>query len=147
VAKIEEILAKYSRKSDLIDVLEDIQEEFGYVSEDHMRKIEQTLRIPLVDITGVVTFYSAFKLRPSGRNIIQICRGTACHVKKSGVLLEYLEEKLGVKPSETTKDGRFTLECVNCIGACAKAPAMMIGGKVFGELTKEKIEKILLEFK
>lgn len=145
--RIEEILAKYSDRSELIDVLEEIQEAFGFISEEHMRLIEQRLKIPLVDVCGVATFYAAFKLKSSGRHVIKLCSGTSCHVKKSDVLHAYMEEKLKVKDSETTEDGRFTLESVNCIGACARAPAMMIDDEVFGELTKEKIDRILENFK
>ena len=145
--KIDEILAKYSARSELIDILEEIQGTFGYISEENMRQIEQKLKIPLVHISGAVTFYSAFKLKPSGKHTIKICTGTSCHVKNSHVLHSYLEEKLKVKDGETTKDGLFTLESVNCIGACAYSPAMMIDDEVYGKLTKEKIDEILGKFK
>lgn len=147
MGKIDGILAKYSDRSELIDVLEEVQEAFGFISEEHMRLIEQRLKIPLVDICGVATFYAAFKLKPSGRHVIMVCSGTSCHVKQSDVLHSYIEERLKVKDGETTEDGRFTLESVNCIGACARAPAMMIDGEVFGELTKEKIDGILEQFR
>ncbi|MFH1126126.1 MAG: NADH-quinone oxidoreductase subunit NuoE [Candidatus Altiarchaeota archaeon] len=145
--KIDEILAKYSNRSELIEVLEEIQEAFGHVSEEHMKAVEQKLKIPLVDICGVTTFYSVLKLKPSGKHTIRICTGTPCHVKNSDVLHAYLEEKLKVREGETTSDGLFTLERVNCIGACAYAPLMVIDDEVFGELTKEKIDKILEKFK
>jgi len=147
VEKIDEILARYIDRSELIDVLEDIQEEFGYLSEENMRKVEQSLKIPLVDVYGVATFYSGFKLTPSGRHVIKICSGTSCHVKDADTLHAYLEEKLNIRNGETTGDGRFTLEQVNCIGACALAPAMMVGHEVFGQLSKEKIDAILEQFK
>jgi len=143
---IEGILAKYSERSDMIDVLEEIQETFGYVSEENMRKVEQALKIPLVDIYGVVTFYSAFKLKPSGKHVIRVCKGTACHVKKASLIQTTVEELLRIREGETTKDGKFTLEYVNCIGACAKAPNMMIDEEVYGELTKDKVARILKEF-
>jgi len=127
-------------------MLEDIQAEYGYISEENMRKVEQDLKIPLVDIYGVVTFYSAFKLKPSGKHTIKVCTGTACHVKKSDSLKEHLMKALSVKEGETTSDGKFTLELVNCIGACAKSPAMMIDEKVYGELTAKKIDSILKEY-
>ena len=146
MATVDGILAKHSERSDLIDVLEEIQEEFGFISEEHMRKVEQTLRVPLVEICSVVTFYSAFKLRPPGKHLIRVCKGTACHVKRSDLIQACIEEELDVEEGGTTRDGRFTLETVNCIGACAKAPAMMIDDKVYGELTKEKVEKILAGF-
>lgn len=147
MVSIDDILGKYSDRSELIDILEDIQEAFGFISEEHMTLIEQKLKIPLVDICGVATFYSAFKLKPSGRHSIKICTGTSCHVNRSDLLQTYLEDRLKVKNGETTEDRRFTLECVNCIGACSLAPAMMIDEEVFGNLTKEKIEKILERFK
>jgi NADH:ubiquinone oxidoreductase subunit E len=143
----DEILNRYSSRSDLIAVLEDIQETFGYVSEDNMRRIEQKLKIPIVDIYGVVTFYAAFKLTASGKHVIKVCSGTACHVKRSDLIHEYIEEKLGVKDKETTKDGLFTLESVNCLGACAYAPSMMIDEEVFGQLTKEKVDRVLAGYK
>jgi NADH-quinone oxidoreductase subunit E len=143
---IGEIISKYGDKSDLIDLLSEVQEEYGYLSEDNMRAIEQSLGIPLVDVYGVATFYSSFKLRPAGRHIIRICKGTACHVKKADMIEGVLDELLGIQDKQTTEDGRFTLELVNCIGACAKAPNIMLDDKVYGELTKEKVEKILKEF-
>ena len=145
--KIDEILAKYSDRSELIDILEDIQGVFGFLSESNMRRVEQKLGIPLVDIYGVATFYSEFKLKPSGKHTIKICTGTTCHVKDSSQLHSYLEEKLNIRNGETTKDGLFTLECVNCIGACAYAPAMMVDKEVFGQLTKEKIDEVLKKFR
>jgi len=147
VEKIDEILAKYSDRSELIDILEDIQGVFGFLSESNMRRVEQKLGIPLVDIYGVATFYSEFKLKPSGKHTIKICTGTTCHVKDSSQLHSYLEEKLNIRNGETTKDGLFTLECVNCIGACAYAPAMMVDKEVFGQLTKEKIDEVLKKFR
>lgn len=144
---IDEILAKYRDRSELIEILSEIQENFGYLSEENMRRVEQVLKIPLVEIYGVATFYASFKLRPVGRHIIKVCKGTACHVKKADAIQNCIEELLGVKDKETTEDERFTLECVNCIGACAKAPNIMIDEEVFGELTREKVEKILKEYK
>ena len=144
---IDEILGKHKSGSELIDILSEIQEEYGYLSEENMRRIEQNLGIPLVDIYGVATFYSSFKFRPSGKHIIRVCKGTACHVKKADMIEGSIEEMLNVRNKETTEDGLFTLECVNCIGACAKAPNIMIDDTVYGELTKEKLEKIISEYK
>ena len=143
---IGEIISKYRDRSDLIDLLSEVQEEYGYLSEDNMRIIEQSLDIPLVDIYGVATFYSSFKLNPVGRHIIRVCKGTACHVKKADMIEGVLDDLLGLRDKQTTEDGRFTLELVNCIGACAKAPNIMIDDKVYGELTKEKAERIIKEF-
>jgi len=145
--KIIKILAKYSDESDLIDVLEEIQAEYGYLSEENLKLVEQKLGIPLVQISGVTTFYAGFKLKAQGKHSIKICRGTACHVKRSDVLKSYLEEKLDVDEGETTDDGLFTLDGVNCIGACAKAPAMMVDNEVYGNLTKDRIDEILEKYK
>ncbi|MBD3261233.1 MAG: NADH-quinone oxidoreductase subunit NuoE [Candidatus Altiarchaeales archaeon] len=143
---VEEVLSGYFGRGDLIAALEAIQKEFGYLSSDHMRVVEQKLGVPLVDIHGVATFYSAFRLTPAGRHKIKLCMGTACHVKGSNTLKTYLEEKLKIKEGQVTEDGRFSLEYVNCIGACAKAPAMMIDGQVFGQLNQKKIEEVLEGF-
>jgi NADH-quinone oxidoreductase E subunit len=147
MVSVDDILSKYSKRSDLVAVLEDIQEAYGYVSEDNMRCVEQVLKIPLVEIYGVATFYAAFKLKPSGRHVIKVCTGTACHVKRSDLIHTYLQEKLGIKDKETTPDGKFTLEAVNCLGACAYAPTMMIDEEVFGQLTNEKVDKVLENYK
>jgi len=143
---IDEMIAKHLDQSDLIDLLSEIQEEYGYLSAENMRYIEQKLGIPLVEIYGVATFYASFRLKPVGKHIIRVCKGTACHVKKADMLEGVIDDVLGIQDKETTEDGRFTLERVNCIGACAKAPNIMIDDVVYGELTKEKVEKILKEF-
>ncbi|MFZ2454934.1 MAG: NADH-quinone oxidoreductase subunit NuoE [Candidatus Altiarchaeia archaeon] len=143
---IDEMIAKHPDQSDLIDLLSEIQEEYGYLSEENMRYIEQKLGIPLVEIYGVATFYASFRLKPVGKHIIRVCKGTACHVKKADLIEGVIDDVLGIRDKETTEDGRFTLERVNCIGACAKAPNIMVDDVVYGELTKEKVEKILREF-
>jgi NADH-quinone oxidoreductase subunit E len=143
---IDEIISKHPEKSDLIDLLSEIQEEYGYLSEENMRQIEQRLGIPLVEIYGVATFYASFRLKPVGKHVIRICKGTACHVKKADQMESVVGDLLGIRDKETTEDGFFTLECVNCIGACAKAPNIMIDDAVYGEMTKEKVEKLIKDF-
>jgi len=145
--EVEKILRKYSTKEDLIPVLEDLQEEFGYLSEEVLERVAKELNVPFVTVSGVATFYSSFRLTPRGKYHIQVCRGTACHIFRSDKLLTYFEKKLNIKAGGVTPDGKFSLVPVNCIGACAKAPAMMIDNKVYGNLTEEKIDKILSEFK
>jgi NADH:ubiquinone oxidoreductase subunit E len=127
----------------LIGLLQQIQEKEGYLSEDSIVKLCKELDVPAVELYGVATFYSQFKLKKAGKYKISLCRGTACHVKKSFELLKFLEEFLEIKVGETAKNGRFSLEAVNCIGACARAPAMMINGKVYGELNEAKIKQII----
>ena len=147
----EEIIKKQveveEHKINFIGILQELQEKEGYISRDQIIKISKELDIPAVELYGVATFYSQFKLSKTGKHRISLCRGTACHVKKSAELLHYLEEVLGMKAGETDKAGKITLEVVNCIGACAKAPAMMINNKVYGELTREKIKQFLEELK
>ncbi|HIH54936.1 TPA: NADH-quinone oxidoreductase subunit NuoE [Candidatus Woesearchaeota archaeon] len=140
---IHKVLKKYDSKKDIIPALQDIQENFGFVSEENAESLAKKINSPLVDISGVVTFYNMFRLKPVGKYHIAICRGTACHVQNSEELLKYVEKKLKIKTGEITQDGRFSLEAVNCIGACAKAPAMMIHDKVYGQLTEKKIDAIL----
>jgi NADH-quinone oxidoreductase E subunit len=143
MADIEKVLSKYSAKGDVIPALQNIQKEFGFLSEEHMELLSKKIKVPLSHISGVATFYSMFKLSPPGKYHISVCRGTACHVHNSAELVKFIEKKLSIKAGEITKDGKFSLECVNCIGACAKAPAMMINDVVYGNLTEKKIEQII----
>lgn len=145
--EISEILKKYSDKEDLIPALHEIQKEFGYLSEENLILLSKKINVPLAQISGVATFYNWFKLKPIGKYHISVCRGTACHVNNSEQLLYFLEKKLKIKAGELTDDKIFSLECVNCIGACAKAPAMMINDTVYGELTEKKIDKIIEDLK
>ena len=145
--KIQDILKKCKENKNSVEVLQEIQKVFGYIPKDVLCQVADQLGMPLVDLYGVATFYTQFKLHPEGKYIIAMCRGTACHVKNSKKMLEYLERKLDIKSGETTKDNKFTIECVNCIGACAKAPAMMINEEVHGDLTEKKIDNIISELK
>ena len=140
---INKIIEKYSRKEDMIPALQDIQKAFGYLSEENLEILSKKINTPLTLISGVATFYNQFKLSPIGKYHISLCRGTACHVHNSLDLLHFIEKKLKIKSGELTEDKKFSLECVNCIGACAKAPAMMINDVVYGELDEKKISEIL----
>ena len=129
----------------LIPILQQVQKEFGYLSEEHMHYISRKLKISLAHIYGVATFYTQFKFEKQGKYQIQVCRGTACQVKGGGNLLEYLKKKLSVEEKGTTTDGIFSLEAVNCVGACAIAPVMVINGKTYGNLTIDKIDSLIKE--
>ncbi len=144
---ISDVLKKYSDKEELIPALQEIQKEFGYLSEENLILLSKKINVPLSQISGVATFYNWFKLKPIGKYHVSICRGTACHVNNSEQLLRFLEKKLRINAGELTDDKIFSLECVNCIGACAKAPAMMINDTVYGELTEKKIDKIIEDLK
>jgi len=140
---IHEVIKNYSTRKDVISALQDIQAAFGFVSEENAEVLSKKINTPLVEISGVATFYNMFKLKPVGKYHISLCRGTACHVQGSEDLLKFLEKKLKIKTGELTPDGMFSIEAVNCIGACAKAPAMMINEKVYGQLDEKKISQII----
>lgn len=130
----------------LIGVLEDVQDRYSYLSEDALREVSKRLRIPLRDVYGVATFYRAFKLKPCGKYLINVCLGTACHVRRATGVLETIRRELNVEVGETTEDMKFTLETVNCLGACALGPIMVVGGKYYGQMTPQKVKKVLKEY-
>lgn len=147
-AALEKVFAKYPKmeRSDLIPVLQDIQEECGYISQDSIKAVSAYLGLPTSKIYGVATFYNQFRLSPPGRHLIQVCRGTACHVKGSLGLLEALERELGIKVSQTTRDKRFTLETVACLGACSIAPVICVDGNFHGRLDIANLSDILEQY-
>jgi NADH:ubiquinone oxidoreductase subunit E len=134
-------------KQNIIAVLQGIMAKENYISEENFVRLSRELEIPLVNLQGVATFYSQFRLTKPGKHTVKICDGTACHVKNSPALQRYLEETLDIKAGQVTKDGNFGLEVVNCIGACARAPSMMIDETVYGKLDKKKIKEILVAYK
>jgi NADH-quinone oxidoreductase subunit E len=144
----EDLLSRYPhRREYLIPLLQDIQDREGYLSADVIHSISETLELPESKILGVATFYNQFKLTAPGKYKIQICRGTACHVKGSLNLLETLQDELGIQPGETSRDGLFSLETVACVGACSIAPVMNINGEFYGRLDKKKLVKLIKEIR
>ena len=142
--RLSEILSTYSgNESELIPILQKVQQAFGYVPEFAIKKIAKFLHLPEVTIFGVATFYAQFKLVPTGRNIVKVCRGTACYVRGGARILREVESQLGIKPGETTPDLEYSVETVACIGACALSPAMVINDHVHGRLTPQKVKAIL----
>ncbi|MDT8308865.1 MAG: NADH-quinone oxidoreductase subunit NuoE [Bacteroidales bacterium] len=142
---IKTILTNYPEKTEdqLIPILQDIQEKLGFLSELAIVTVGKHLNVPASKIYGVATFYNQFRFHAPGKNHIQICRGTACHVLGSGTVLEAFEKELKIKPGETTRDGFFSLEVVACIGACGLAPVISINGEFYGNVTADKIKSIL----
>jgi len=125
-ATVDSILeGRRSRPDQLIEVLLDLQDAQGYLAEEALKKVAKELGVPLIDVYRVAHFYKAFSLKPRGKNIVTICTGTACHVRGSNLLIDQVKGQLGIKPGETTKDGQFTVECVNCLGACALGPIVV----------------------
>ena len=142
--KLKQIFSRYQgTKDDLIPILQEAQEGFGYLPGEVMQEIGKFLKVPESRVYGVATFYALFKLKPSGKHIIRVCRGTACHVRGGARILHEVEHRLGIKPGETTKDMEYTLETVSCIGACALAPNITIGKELHGQLTTKKIAEVL----
>lgn len=134
-------------ESSIIAILQDIQSTANYLPQKALREISKSMDIPLSRIYAIATFYKAFSLRPRGRHSIHVCLGTACHVRGGQRVLEYLERKLGVKSGQTTRDLMFTLERVNCLGACAMGPMMVVDQKYLGKVKIDKIESILKKYK
>ena len=135
----------YQRNS-LIGILQDIQAKMNYLPRKALGQVSKSLDIPLTSIYEVATFYKAFSLEPKGRHTIQVCLGTACHVRGGARVLDYLENRLEVKSGKTTRDLTFTLESVNCLGACALGPMMVIDKKYYGKINTHKIESILEKY-
>lgn len=146
--KLDQILAHYKKeKGALIPVLQEAQGIYGYLPEHVIKHISRELRIPTAKVYGVVTFYAQFRLTPMGRNVISVCLGTACHVRGGAKVLEAIEKTAKIKDGQTSEDGRYTLEIVNCIGACGLAPVISINGNVHGRLNADQIPGILAEYK
>lgn len=145
--KIQSIIEEYgATESALIPILQKVQSEYRYLPEEILTFVATALQLPPATVYGVATFYAQFSLEPKGKYVIRVCDGTACHVRKNAALIAALKKKLGLAEGErTTEDMRFTLEIVSCIGACALAPAVVIDGKVHGQMTAEKAIKAIDE--
>lgn len=129
--------------NDLIPILQQIQNEYGYLPKDVLTEMSKRTSIPASRIYGVTTFYEQFHLEPHGRHTVRCCRGTACHVKGGMKITEETKSQLGVEPGETTDDMRFTFETVACLGTCFLAPVIMIDNDYYGHLQPKKIKDIL----
>jgi len=132
-----------SQPQQLVEALQDVQEAFGYISEDSMRAISSELGVPLLDVYRVASFYKAFALEPRGKNVLTVCTGTACHVRGAGLVLNQATGQLGVEPGEMSDDGLFTIEHVNCLGACALAPVVNENGNCHHHMSPGKLRKLI----
>ncbi len=142
--KIQEILEQYKQdKDNLIQILNEVQEYYGYVPEKAQLAISEYLSIPMAEVYGVVTFYSRFTLKPKGKYHIAVCLGTACFVKGSEKILDRVKERLGIDVGETTSDGKFSLEATRCVGACGLAPVFTINNEVYGKATVKMMDEVL----
>jgi NADH-quinone oxidoreductase subunit E len=143
-------MKKTSRNGDkgrLLVLLEAAQSKSSHVSRDTMTKLADSLELSVGEVYGVASFYSFLSTKPQGRNIIRICKSLPCLLKNAEVIIDSIRKEIGIQPGETTADGRFSFELTNCIGACDKAPAMMVNSDVHGDLTPKKIAKILEAYK
>jgi NADH-quinone oxidoreductase subunit E len=142
--KLNKIFLKFKgSKDELIPVMEAVQDEFGYLSKEAMLEISRFLHVPDSNIYGVATFYALFRLTPRGKNMVSVCRGTACHVRGGGRILQEVEKKLGIKAGETSKDMEYSLETISCFGSCALSPVTVINKTVYGRMTPAKVGEIL----
>jgi len=148
LATVDEILDRCKRKkSALIGILQDIQAEYNYLPKEALLRVRESLNIPLTQIYGIASFYKSFSLRPRGKYIVNVCLGTACHVRGAVRILEEVERDLGIKSGQTTKDSNFTLETVNCLGACALGPLMVVNEQYYGKMTPGKAKKALRNYR
>jgi len=142
--RLYKILKRYPKEeSGLIMILQDVQAEFNYLPPEALKVVAKEIGVPKARVFGVATFYKAFSLERRGDEIIKVCMGTACHVRGAPLIKDELERQLGITAGHTTKDLRYTLELVNCVGACAMAPVAIVGETYFPNLSPNKLKKIL----
>ena len=147
LTRIDGIVAQYrEQKWPLIPLLQEVQEEFGYIPPQTIEPIARAFRLFPSEVQGVITFYEQFHTAPRGKNIVRVCRGTACHVRGGSTILKIVKQNLEIQEGETTPDMQFTLETVPCLGTCFLAPAMMLNKDYFGKLAPPKLRSILQQY-
>jgi len=147
-SEIDAIIGKYEgREPAILAILQDIQTKEKYLPKDVLEQVSQKMHIPLTNIFRIATFYNALSIKPRGRHKVDVCLGTACHVRGGNRIMDKLERDLGISVGETTKDKQFTLESVRCVGCCSLGPVVVVDGNVFGRLTQDKVPGLLKEFK
>ena len=145
--QVESILDSHQRdKGMLVAILQDIQAEHNYLPREALEEVSKGLCVPLSQVYSVATFFKALSLEPRGRHLINVCLGTACHVRGAVRVLEAMERELAISSGETTKDLRFTLETVNCVGACALGPVVIVDGEYHGQMKAEKTKDVLADY-
>lgn len=143
---LKEACAHYKSHNDLLSFIKEVQERHGYLSPQIIKDIASLWGVSIGEIYGVVTFYSFLSAQPIGLNVIRVCKSTTCWLRNYQSVIKVIEEQLGIRPGETTRDRQFTLQLVNCIGNCDHAPAMMINDKVYNNLNAEKVRAILSSY-
>jgi NADH-quinone oxidoreductase subunit E len=145
--QVESILDSHQRdKGMLVAILQDIQAEHNYLPREALEEVSKGLCVPLSQVYSVATFFKALSLKPRGRHLINVCLGTACHVRGAVRVLEAMERELAISSGNTTKDLRFTLETVNCVGACALGPVVIVDGEYHGQMKAEKAKGVLADY-
>ena len=146
LSKVDGIIDSYPLvEASLIQILQDVQAEYNYLPKEAIDRVAKKLGLPISKLYSVTTFYKSFSLKPRGKVICKVCMGTACHIRGAVNLVEELEKKLDVKAGGTTKDGMFTLEKVNCVGACAMAPVVVVGDQYHGSVELHNVGKLVEE--
>ncbi|HRZ42394.1 MAG TPA: NADH-quinone oxidoreductase subunit NuoE [Bacteroidales bacterium] len=148
IDKLKEVCASFNNDAgELINVLHKAQGIFGYLPAEVQEIISKELNVPLAKVYGVVTFYSFFTMIPKGKHPISICTGTACYVRGAEKVLDEFKKNLNIKVGETTADGKFSLSCLRCVGACGLAPVVLVGEKTYGRVAPDMVKEILAEYK
>jgi len=146
--KIDEIISRYDKSEEsILAIMQDFQREFHYVPEKGMKRLSDYLYVPESRIYAMGTFYKALSLEPKGKYTVKVCMGTACHLKGSNQIMEVIDRELGLSTSHTTEDKKFTIEGVNCLGACAMAPVVVVGEDYYGHMRPSKIMDVLNKYK
>ncbi|MBN2613725.1 MAG: NADH-quinone oxidoreductase subunit NuoE [Bacteroidales bacterium] len=147
VDKIKEICKSFNNNpGELINALHKVQSTFGYLPAEVQEVVSQEMDVPLSKVYGVVTFYSFFSMIPKGKYPISICTGTACYVRGAETVLQEFKKELGIEVGETTADGKFSIGCLRCVGACGLAPVVMVGEKTYGRVSPEMVKDIIKEY-
>ena len=146
IEEVKDIIAPYKKEKDnLIPILNEIQEKYGYIPQIAQLEISEYLDIPMAEIYGVITFYSRFTLKPKGKYSISVCLGTACFVKGSQAILDRLKERLKLEEGETSSDGKYSIDTTRCVGACGIAPVFTVNNEVYGHATVKKLNEVIDE--
>ncbi|MEL7647218.1 MAG: NADH-quinone oxidoreductase subunit NuoE [Sedimentibacter sp.] len=146
--ELDVLLRKYPcEKRFTLAILQDVQKHYGYIPREVMQLVADYLRLPVSEIYSMATFYKALSLKAKGKHIIKVCNGTACHIRGANMLIDEVAELLDISPGETTEDGLFSIEIVNCLGACALAPVMVIDDKYYGKMTRDKVKSVIDEYR
>jgi NADH-quinone oxidoreductase subunit E len=147
MGRVDVIIDKYANEpGSLTAVLQDIQTEYNYLPQESLKRISEKMTLPLSQVLHVATFYKAFSLEPRGKHLITVCLGTACHVRGGPRIVDQIERSLNIRAGGTTTDGLFTLETVNCVGACALGPMMIVDGQYHGQMAASRVDRVLKKY-